>query len=117
MAMAEYIGEGRSIPHTPETALSAGDVVNFDTFVGIAITDIAADEQGALGVEGIYNAIKKTGETWAVGEPIYFDEGTSTFSNDVSYSEGPAGIVVAAAVTGDTHGWVKLVFGSSIPLS
>ena len=54
MANGTRVAEGNTIPHTPGSALTAGDVVVQSNLVGVADVDIAAGELGALSVSGIY---------------------------------------------------------------
>lgn len=116
MPVAQYIGEGRSIPYTPSgSALSAGDVVDLGDFVGIAITDIADGQQGALAIEGEFYVDKKQSpaETWTLGEKLYWDAGTSCFTDTSAYSEAVAGVCSRAAGSSDTKGYIKLTPGVS----
>ena len=56
MPEATYVSEGNSIPYTPSgSSLVAGQVVDLGTFVGVAITDIADGQTGALAIEGIFD--------------------------------------------------------------
>lgn len=51
---AKYHAEGRSIPYKPVAAVSAGQLVKVETYVGVADNDIPANKLGALTVVGIY---------------------------------------------------------------
>lgn len=113
---AQYIGEGRSIPYTPSgSALSAGDVVDLGDLVGIAATDIADGEQGTLLIEGEFYVPKKgsPAETWTQGEKLFWDVGTTAFTDTSSYSEAVAGVASRAAESSDTYGYIKLTPGVS----
>jgi len=111
MAEAVRYAEGNSIDYTPSGAVVAGQVIDLGDFVGIAEVPIADGEKGALAIEGLFYVLKKTGETWAVGETAYWDDGTNTASNTSSYSEAAMGLIVAIAAETDLGGYVKLTPG------
>jgi len=90
------------------SAISSGDVVAFVSGVGIAAADIANGETGALAVEGVFELAKKSGETWAFGDRIYWDSGTSEFTN-VAGSNLLAGYAVEAAGSSLVLGKIKLI--------
>ena len=110
MPEATYVSEGNSIPYTPSgSSLSAGQVVDLGTFVGVAITDIADGQTGALAIEGIFDFAKYTGNTFSIGDIVYWDEGTNTATSTSGYSEATIGKAVKAAVSGDSTVRVKLI--------
>ncbi len=111
MATAVFYADGEAVDYTPNADIAAGDVVDLGDFVGIAVTAIASGTLGALQVEGVYYAPKKTGETWTLGQPLFWDVGTTSFTNGVSYSEAAAGLAWAAAASGDAKGYVRLCPG------
>lgn len=108
---AVYLSDGETIDYTPDSAVGAGDVIDLGDLVGIAVRDIAASEQGALNVVGMFSVDKKSGETWTQGEPLYWDAGTGTFTNTSAYSEAAAGFAAADAASGDTQGRITLTPG------
>lgn len=108
---AIYRAEGDDLDYTPGSALTAGDVVDLGDMVGIVIRDIAANELGALRIKGVFDVLKKTGETWTQWETVYYDAGTTTFSNTAGYSEAVAGIIIADAASGDATGRILLLPG------
>lgn len=109
MAVATYLCEGETIDYTPNAALDAGDVVDLGNFVGIAVTDIAADEQGALYVCGTFDVAKYTSEAISLGDRIYYDAGTETATKTSGYGEATMGVCVKAAGASDATVRVKLV--------
>lgn len=114
MGVATYVSEGEVIDYTPSgNALNPGDVVDCGDFVGIATRDIAVGEMGALAITGQFDVTKKTGETWTFGQPIYWDVGTTSFTNTSSYSEAAAGICSAqnGAASGAATGRIILTPG------
>jgi predicted RecA/RadA family phage recombinase len=105
--VATFVQEGKSIDYTPGSAVASGDVIVQGGLVGIAVVPIAANDLGALTVEGVFNFTKNSGETWAVGDAIYWDESeeeaTLTSSGNVYL-----GLCVLASASALTTGNVKL---------
>jgi predicted RecA/RadA family phage recombinase len=109
MAEATFSHEGKTIDHTPSGALAAGDVVDLGTSVGIAVTAIAANTQGALTIEGVFDFAKFVDEVIAVWDVMYWDEATNTASKTIAYSEAVIGKAVKAAAAGDATVRIKLL--------
>lgn len=73
---AKYIESGRTIPYTPSSAVSAGDVVVLGDLVCVATRDIAANELGALDCEGVFEFPKFTNsgdDSMDQGTVVYWD--------------------------------------------
>ncbi len=89
--MARYIHEGRLWDYTPGSAVAAGDVVVLGTpgVVGVAPNDIAANDKGALQVQGVCEFPKDTG-TLTAGDEVQWD-----------------GTNMVAATAGANHGIVS----------
>ena len=115
--MARIWAYGNSIDHTPSSAVAVGAMVAIGTgMVGIADHAIAANELGALVVEGTAYVDKATGASTnhAVGTKLYLN--TSTGKATASANDGgspavaypPIGIVLVQPATADTEVLVKL---------
>jgi predicted RecA/RadA family phage recombinase len=115
--MARYFSKGDSIDHTPSGAVAVGAMVAIGTgMVGIADRPIAANELGALVVEGLFYVDKATGSgtNFAVGTKLYLNTSTgkvTSSANDgatppVAYP--PVGVVLVQPATTDTEVLVKL---------
>jgi predicted RecA/RadA family phage recombinase len=76
MAGSFYRGVGAYIDHWPATAVDNGDIVVLgDDFIGLALSDIAADAKGALCVQGVWEVPLESGHgVIAEGTDIYWDE-------------------------------------------
>lgn len=74
MAQATFVQEGGSIDYTPGSAVAAGDVVVQGDLVGVAKRPIAANELGALAVEGVFDFAKGGGVAYTVGTILYWDD-------------------------------------------
>lgn len=103
-----------AIDYTPAAAVTGGDVVVLNGIVGIAPTDIAANDQGSLQTEGIFRVPKTTAAQtrgltvyWnAAGDP---DSGTSGTGACNQLGVGvPMGTLVETAISGDDYAIVDL---------
>lgn len=75
MAVAQFVQDGKSIDYTPGADVSAGDIVVQGDLLGVAKLDIAANQLGALAVDGVFDIDKATGVGTgiAVGTKVYWD--------------------------------------------
>ena len=73
MAQAVPYAPGKYIDYTPGSAKSIGDVVVQGDLIGVCVADIAANEKGALQIEGLLKFAKITG-AFTSGALIYWDE-------------------------------------------
>lgn len=105
--IARFVQDGKSIDHTPVSAVSAGDVVVLGKLIGVAKLDIAANALGALAVEGVYDIAKEaTTDTFAANQKVYWDAAAKTI---VSAPNGvPIGTVLVAAAAADETARVLL---------
>lgn len=71
---AQYVQAGECIDYTPVTALSAGEVIQLpDGRAGVAVTDIAAGELGAVKVGGKWTVEKTASIVILAGGRVFFD--------------------------------------------
>lgn len=108
---ARFIQDGKSIDYTPSAAVVAGDVVVQGELVGVAQQDIAADQLGALAIEGVFEFPKPTGAGTdaAVGTLMYWDvaDGNAQETADTGTNK-LIGKLVKACSTTDTVCLIKL---------
>ena len=71
--MAKRVYTGDSMPHTPSSAVTAGDVIVQGELTGIAPVDIAANALGSLDIEGIFEVACKSADVVTVGAVLYWD--------------------------------------------
>lgn len=107
MSNGKKISEGNSIPHTPGSAITAGDVVVQGDLVAIAEVDIAANELGALSVRGIYKLPKNTAQAFSVGDLLFWDDSADELTT-TSTSNKLAGKCTQAQLAADTTALVLL---------
>lgn len=74
MAEATYLQEGCSLDFTPETALTAGQVMQLpDGRAGVPANDIAADALGAVAVKGVFTVAKTDSMVVLKGSRLFWD--------------------------------------------
>jgi len=111
MATATFIHDGNAIDYTPDSDVSAGDVVVQGDLVGVAKRPIAADALGALAVRGVFDFPKAAGvgEAITAGAKVYWDAGDSEAKeDDESGANKYLGKVVIAATDDDTTVRIRL---------
>lgn len=106
MAQAAKYKEGNVLDYTPGAAVVAGDVVVQNDLVGVAVDDIAANVQGAIEIERVFDFAKDS-SVFSVADRAYWDDTNNQMKSDPSVGKY-AGIVVKAAATGDATVRVKL---------
>lgn len=109
MAVATFSHEGERMDYTPVADVAAGDVIDLGGFVGISTEPIAANTLGSLALYGAFDVNKFAGEAWAIGDKIYWDQGTLTASKTVGYAEATMGVCIdKIAASGDATGRVLI---------
>ena len=101
--MATLYQTGNSIDYTPDTDVTAGDVVDLSgdmCFIGIAPNDIDASTKGALQIKGVFIFDLAQGASFDVGDKVYVDNsGDASTSSDDTY----AGVAVADSGTSTVY--------------
>lgn len=70
--MATYVQVGNTWDYTPESAVDAGDVIVLTDIIGVAETDIAAGETGAIATKGVFEFATSV-TTIAQGDACYYN--------------------------------------------
>lgn len=103
-----------AIDYTPAAAVTGGDVVVLNGIVGVAVTDIEANEKGSLAVEGIFK-LPKTTAAIVRGLPVHWDPTGSPDSGTASSGAANqlgvgtyAGMAAEATGSGDDYAIVNL---------
>lgn len=117
---AQTYSDECAIDYTPASAVTGGDVVVLNGIVGVAITDIAADDQGSLAVEGIFK-LPKTTAAIVRGLPVHWnptgdpDSGTAGTGAANQLGVGTyAGLAAVASGSGDDFAFVNLNVPSNL---
>ena len=102
MATAVYRAEGRTVDYTPGSGVSAGDVIVQGSLIGIVVADIAANVEGALYVDGVFDMPKATtsGSAITAGALVYWDASGSVVTTTAS-THNQFGYVSEAAADAD----------------
>ena len=111
---AQTYSEECAIDYTPSAAVTGGDVIVLNGIIGIAVTDIAANDLGSLAVEGLFK-LPKTTAAWVRGLPVHWnptgdpDSGVAGTGAANQLGIGLyAGLCTATAASGDDFGIVNL---------
>lgn len=105
-----YIQEGKALDYTPSGAnITSGDFVLIGTIGGIAKTNIADGETGAVHICGVFSAPKASGAV-TQGAKLYW---SSTNSNLTTSASGNTlvGVAASPASTSDTSVAILLNVG------
>ncbi len=103
----KYRHEGNIWDHTPAGAVVSGQGIIIGTVVGVAVNDIAANETGAVRVQGVVEFAKPSAEAITQGATLNFDETNQEFQLAAGDLAG-AGVATANAGSGETTVWVSL---------
>lgn len=112
-----YLQAGDVIDYTAGADISSGDVVAIGNLIGVAITDIANGESGAVRVDGVFELPKVSAAVIGAGETVNWDASASAFDDNAAT---PAAgdltggcVAVEAAGNGDTTVKVKINVGAN----
>lgn len=99
--MKNFIQIGDVLDHTAGANLTSGQVVVMGARIGIAVTDIADGQSGAVRVKGVVELAKASADVVAQGALLYWsaDNGNLTVT---SAGNTLAGYAAAAAGAGAT---------------
>lgn len=107
MPQATFVQDGRAIDYTPGSAVATGDVVVQGDLVGVVKRPLAANEAGALDVDGVFDFAKATNVAYTVGTILYWDD-TANLVTTTATGNKQIGKVVRVAATTDATVRVRL---------
>jgi len=118
---AKRVASGAAIDYTPSSAVAAGQVVVLNSLIGVAARPIAANELGALDLEGLFEVVKVNGQInegaalyWdADGNPQGGTAGTGALTTTAD-SNPFFGFAAAAAAAGDETVSARKVLVTSV---
>lgn len=102
--MKNFVQRGDTLDLTaPEGGLASGQGCLFGSLFGVAATDIAAGEKGAIVLTGVFTLPKTAGEAFTEGAAAYWDgsevTGTATDNTLIGHVvEAAASAAVTAVV-------------------
>tara|TARA_B100000459_G_scaffold52626_1_gene28140 strand:- start:10522 stop:10845 length:324 start_codon:yes stop_codon:yes gene_type:complete len=82
--MKNFVQNGNSLDLVASSSYSSGDIVIEGNLVGVAVTDIASGETGAVSVSGVYEFTKESAATLAQGDIAYYDASTKKLDDNTS---------------------------------
>jgi predicted RecA/RadA family phage recombinase len=94
------IQDGDVLDYTPAAALTSGQVVVAGGLVGTIVRDLAANELGAINVEGVHAFDKASATTFSLWQTVYWDD-----TNNLAVTSPTAirlGVATKAATNGQT---------------
>ena len=94
----KFVAPGESIDYTPTSAVAAGSVVIQGSLVGVAKTDIPANQLGALAVSGLFD-VKKHTVAIDAGAKVYWNT-TSSYATNVASGNTLIGLAAEAVASG-----------------
>jgi predicted RecA/RadA family phage recombinase len=106
---------GNTLDYTPSADVAAGDILVVGNCIAIAPTDIAANEMGAVDVEGVFEVPKATGTAWNLGDSVDYDVSATNFGKGITPATGDvtkAAVCAKAAAAADATAWIKLTPGT-----
>ena len=108
--MKNFIQPGKTMNFTaPSGGVTGGNAVKVGGLVVVPAADVDETKTFAGHAEGVFTLDKKTGETWAEGDVLYFDNSTGEFTKTSATGLFKAGVAAEAVTTaGDTTGPVRL---------
>ena len=109
--MKNFVQSGDYLEITAGATIASGDLVQFGSLHGVAVTDIANGAKGNICLEGAFTVPKLTaaaGDACTAGGPVYFSSG-SVSGTDSSGTRKLVGHSLAAANQAATSVVVRLV--------
>lgn len=109
MPTATYVQDGSKIDYTPGADVAAGAVVVQGDLIGIASRPIAANAQGSLSVDGVFDLPKSTagGSAIAAGTAVFWNTGAQQ-ATATSAGNKALGKTIRAAADADATVRVRL---------
>jgi predicted RecA/RadA family phage recombinase len=107
--MKNFVQNGEVITITAGAAITSGDPVLIGSLVGIAQTSVASGESLACKLEGVFTCKKKSTDTPAQGDKLYWDNTNKEFTTTAS-GNTLAGNAWAAAASGVTTVQIRLMY-------
>lgn len=103
--MNNFVHEGNVIEVSAPYEVTGGDGVLRGNLFGIAASWAREGEPVAISTAGVFDLPRDPRHDWAVGEAIYWDDGSRCFTRD---AQGAVKVGIAVAPThGTGHPWVR----------
>ncbi len=106
MSETVFHSDGNLIDYTPAGAKAAGDIVFVGTLCGQVVSDIEANQKGALRVEGVVQVAKASATVLAAGAAVHWNNTTKLAV--VAAADGKMGVAIGGGANGETFVLVKI---------
>jgi predicted RecA/RadA family phage recombinase len=99
-------GGGRNVNYTAVGAKGEGEVVVQADLIGVSRRPLASGELGSLNLDGVYDAVKASGDSIDAGDDLYWDDSADTVTETATGNKyfgkateaGASGTAVVEAV-------------------
>lgn len=105
--MKTFVQPGETISLIAPAATPAGQGVLVGFLFGVAITTVGAGQSVECDTRGVFTMAKTTGEAWAQGALLYWNDTTKALTTTVGTNRA-VGMAAQAAASADTTGVVYL---------
>lgn len=116
----KFVQVGNVVDYTAGADISSGDLVVMGNTLGVALTDIANGDTGAVAIEGVFSGVPKvSAAVFAVGEKLILDVSATPDAFDDSAATPATGDITGAAIAmvagtnGQTTCTIKLTPGNT----
>ncbi len=106
-AMPVQTGDAIDYKNENTEVIAVGSIVPMGNCCGVAETDIAPGDKGAVKIVGVWEVDSVSSAAFTVGLPLYWDDTNNRATNSAT-DNTPLGICVAPKPSGGTRARVRL---------
>lgn len=111
--MKNYIQDGDVVTLTAPYNVNSGAGLLVGSIFGVAANTALSGAPVEAAVEGVFDLVKTSGQAWAQGVRVYWDDSTKAVTTTASTNK-LIGVALAAALSGDVIGRVRLTAAFTI---
>lgn len=106
--MNNALQDGRSVTVAAPADVTSGDFIVISKLCGICVNTVKSGANVAITRPGTgaYTLPKATGETWAIGDKLYWDNTAKKFTKTSTSNVDVRAAAFSVTLTGDTTGAV-----------
>jgi len=105
--MKTFVQPGVVLTFAAPAAVTSGQVLLVNALLGVVQANAASGADMDLLTTGVVTCTKKTGEAWAIGAKIYWND-TNKEMTTLATGAVLAGVAASVQASGDTTGNVRL---------
>ncbi len=102
-----FIQPGKVLTVVATGVVASGSFQAVGAIFGVATTSAKAGEEYELATGGVYELAKTPGTAWAMGDVLYFDAATKSFTKTAG-SNTKVGVAAQSATSASGLGMVRL---------